>query len=77
LRALGLAGLGLVIFVAAAVVLWVASWLVASAFLGGSCGEGCDTDVYLGLDVVGAILVVAVVITWLVVRLVARRTRAR
>lgn len=69
--------MGLVVFVAAVVVLWVASLLVASAFLGGSCGEGCYADVYLGLDVVGAIVVVAVAITWAVVRLVARRTRKR
>lgn len=77
MRALGLASLGLVVFVAAVVVLWVASLFAASAFLGGSCGEGCYTDVYLGLGVVGAIPVVAVAITWAVVRIVARRTHGR
>ena len=69
-RLLGLAGLALAVFALAAIAAWIAL-LVLAASLGGSCGENCYTDVYIGP--VFLVPLIALAVTVLVVRRVARR----
>jgi len=74
-RVLGLAFLGLVVFVVSAVATHVALLLFAGTVLSGSCGPNCYTDVYLGPEFYLVTLGVAGCVAALVVRRVARRGR--
>jgi len=68
-----LAVLALIVFVASAVVMYIALLLISTLVLSGSCGANCYEDVYLdvGFYIVG--LVVCLAVTVVVVHVVARR----
>ena len=72
-RLLGLAALAVAVFVVAAAATWFAL-LVLAAGLGGSCGENCYTDVYIGPVLL--VPAIALAVTALVVRRAARRSTA-